>query len=585
MAFKLKFCFTLLLTTVIFMYSCKKEYSCEGCNDAGNKPPVAKAGPDRSIQIPTDSTTLDGSVSRDPDGSIVSFQWQKINGPVSSTIRNSSLAVTTVKNLTAGTYLFELKVTDNGSLTAVDTMMVLVIDPSQPNRPPVANAGPDQSISLPTNATSLDGTASSDPDNNITSYRWSMVNGPSTFNLANAQDVQSMFTSLVEGDYYVELKVTDAGNLSSSDTVKISVLGSAPPPTACNSLNRPIVPATLVPFGTLSEERDGIAVVAAGNKILFAGGFTLSGGHSSRVDIYDQSTQTWSTAELSVPRALMASVAAGDRIFFAGGETGDGTWPVSTVDIYNVSNNTWSVTQLSTAGNSIVGATVGNKVLFAGGDGGFSGTGRESRVDIYNLLTNSWSTSLLSEVKRGFHAAVTINDRVYFAGGETWPSWPGGSWGAAQKIEIYDNATGTWSSSSLSQGKMGLTGTGIDGKIYWAGGQTGWAPSLTPTCTVEIFDVNTGAKSIQYMFSPADWSIPNGQNTVVKDNKIIFYRPYFPDNNKFDIYDIINNRWSLGTLLQPIPEGASIISVNNSIYVVGGYVNGILSKSIWRLQF
>ncbi|MGE5106935.1 MAG: hypothetical protein ACM3H8_05295 [Sphingobacteriales bacterium] len=30
--------------------------------------------------------------------------------------------------------------------------------------------------------------------------------------------------------------------------------------------------------------------------------------------------------------------------------------------------------------------------------------------------------------------------------------------------------------------------------------------------------------------------------------------------------------------------GASIISVNNTIYVAGGYVNGILSNQVWKLE-
>ena len=34
----------------------------------GNKPPTANAGPDQVITLPTDSISLDGSASSDPDG-------------------------------------------------------------------------------------------------------------------------------------------------------------------------------------------------------------------------------------------------------------------------------------------------------------------------------------------------------------------------------------------------------------------------------------------------------------------------------------------------------------------------------------
>ena len=61
----LKFAVLILLLGVLIHLSCKKEYSCEGCRD-GNKPPVANAGPDQVITLPTDSVSLDGSSFQRP---------------------------------------------------------------------------------------------------------------------------------------------------------------------------------------------------------------------------------------------------------------------------------------------------------------------------------------------------------------------------------------------------------------------------------------------------------------------------------------------------------------------------------------
>ena len=61
-----------------------------------------------------------------------------------------------------------------------------------------------------------------------------------------------------------------------------------------------------------------MAVASAGNKILFAGGYS-TGSLSTRVDIFDFAANTWSTAELSSQRRRIAAVAAGNKIFFAGG--------------------------------------------------------------------------------------------------------------------------------------------------------------------------------------------------------------------------------------------------------------------------
>ena len=58
-----------VFAAIIIFYSCKKEYSCEGCAEK-NKPPIAIAGPDQVITLPTDSVSLNGSASSEIDGRI-----------------------------------------------------------------------------------------------------------------------------------------------------------------------------------------------------------------------------------------------------------------------------------------------------------------------------------------------------------------------------------------------------------------------------------------------------------------------------------------------------------------------------------
>ncbi len=41
-----------ILTAGVFVNACKKDLSCEGCNEKINKPPIALAGPDRAITLP-----------------------------------------------------------------------------------------------------------------------------------------------------------------------------------------------------------------------------------------------------------------------------------------------------------------------------------------------------------------------------------------------------------------------------------------------------------------------------------------------------------------------------------------------------
>jgi hypothetical protein len=120
-----------------------------------------------------------------------------------------------------------------------------------------------------------------------------------------------------------------------------------------------------------------------------------------------------------------------------------------------------------------------------------------------------------------------------------------------------------------------LAGITAGGNIYWA-----------QDCAVEIRNVNTLNSSISYLFkSGGAWIIDNGQNIVIKDGKLVFFRHSDAIVDKFDIYDISTKTWSVGVLAEPAPKWSTIISVNNTIYVAGGAINGILSNQVWKLEF
>jgi hypothetical protein len=217
--------FLFLLICVCSFISCKKEYSCENClnNDIVNKPPIAIAGPDMTITLPTNSILLDGSQSSDPDGTITGWQWTKISGPASFEINRVDTSITTTGLLVQGVYQFELKVTDNLGASARDTLQVTVNKAGTVKHPPVACAGPDQTITLPQNSVLLDGSCSFDPDQDIASYSWTKISGLSSYQLANANTAQTPLNNLVQGTYQFELKVTDAAGLIDKDTVNITV--------------------------------------------------------------------------------------------------------------------------------------------------------------------------------------------------------------------------------------------------------------------------------------------------------------------------------------------------------------------------
>jgi hypothetical protein len=330
-------------------------------------------------------------------------------------------------------------------------------------------------------------------------------------------------------------------------------------------------------------------LLRAGNKILFAGGYQPNSPYTrtSRVDIFDFTTNAWSTAQLSVPRSYIATAVLGSKIFFAGGYTSGN--PSSRVDIYDAATGLWSTKDLSVGRGDMVAAAAGNKILFAGGVSGFFQY--SNQVDIYDGSTDAWTTSYLSNrTPTGTvgMAATAVGNEIYIAGeGSDWDAWDFGS--ISSTINIYDVTTNTWSTSDLALARGFMAAIVVGNKIYRAGGLYK-QPEDPFTNQVEIRDVNTGSITFGCLFQPnAFFSV------VQKNNQLVFFTsdedvvpPYWygplPVNNKFDIYDITTSTWSIGVLSESI-RGASIISVNNTVYVAGGYINGVLSNKVWKLEF
>lgn len=186
---------------------------------------------------------------------------------------------------------------------------------------------------------------------------------------------------------------------------------------------------------TLTQPRGGLCAATVGTKALFAGGLTINGvsAPSSRVDIYDDSTGTWSTAELSLPRRLTseACTVVGNRVYFAGGETGVGGTYTDIVDVYDDLTGLWTVEHLSVARTTVTATSLGNTAIFASG---FSALGPDDTVDMLNVGTGKWDSTVLLSGPRNSAAAVTLGGKVFIAGGND------GSGAASTTVTIYQPA-------------------------------------------------------------------------------------------------------------------------------------------------
>jgi hypothetical protein len=92
----------------------------------------------------------------------------------------------------------------------------------QENSAPTANAGGDQTITLPTNSITLSGSGT-DTDGTIASYSWTKISGPASFSVVASSSAATDITGLIEGIYQFELRVTDDKGAIGKDTVQIKV--------------------------------------------------------------------------------------------------------------------------------------------------------------------------------------------------------------------------------------------------------------------------------------------------------------------------------------------------------------------------
>lgn len=203
------------------------------CNDAGNigsssnATPVANAGPLQNVTLVLESgkltklVTLDATGSTDGNNDPLTFKWTLTEKPAGSNAELSSntAAKPSFKADVVGVYKASLVVNDGKIDSSSSTV---VISAAISNSAPVANAGPKQNVV--TGATvSLDGTYSTDADNNQITYSWKLLQWPA---LSNAESTfektltaRPTFTADKAGDYIAQLIVNDGYTDSKPSTV------------------------------------------------------------------------------------------------------------------------------------------------------------------------------------------------------------------------------------------------------------------------------------------------------------------------------------------------------------------------------
>lgn len=199
-----------------------------------NEVPIAKAGEDRTARV-GDTIEVDGSTSVDADGDTLTYSWSLVApGSSAATLTNDNYVTTTFQPDVPGEYRVSLVVSDGLDESEPDVVIVTVGGDGGGNMPPVAAVSGPTTVEIGT-LVMLDGTQSSDPDDDGIFFDWLLEGGPegSSARLDDPLSPTPTFTPDLPGDYELSLVVTD-GN-ADSEPAPILITATAPanlPPIA-----------------------------------------------------------------------------------------------------------------------------------------------------------------------------------------------------------------------------------------------------------------------------------------------------------------------------------------------------------------
>lgn len=413
--------------------------------------PVANAGPNQNIT--TSTTTLNGSATTANGNTFINYYlWTQVSGPSTALITLPSGPVAKVSNLVTGTYVFQLKATDNNWRTSTSKVTVVVNSSAKPSSKPIARPNSKITITLPVNTATLDGTASTDSGGVITSYAWQQNTGPNSATIAAPTSVTTGISGLVAGTYTFFLTVTD--NLGATNTAADTVVvNSAPlpvtPPTVSAGSNQtiilPVSTATLTgtaagtngaTIASTSWSQTGgpstATIASVGSLVTLVTGL-IQGTYTFSVSAVDNKGQT-ASATVTV---IVNAVAATPPPTVSAGSTQTITLPANSATLTGTATGNGGATISSTQWTQ----TAGPAAATMGAAGSLS-------TSVSNLVQGTYTFTLTATDNQGKSSSSTVTITVNAAAATP----PTVSAGSVQTVTLPTNSTTLTGTATGSNG-------------------------------------------------------------------------------------------------------------------------------------
>jgi hypothetical protein len=167
--------------------------------------------------IATNSTTVFSTPVAASGETITGYLWTDVTGSGSATISSPTSQNTGITGLSVGTHTFRITVTQSDGQTAYAEVSITL------SAAPTANAGSNQTITLPTSQVTLSGSGTV-ASGQTASYLWTKISGAGTQTITGNTTLTPTVSGMTTaGDYVYQLKVTQTDSQFATSTVTITV--------------------------------------------------------------------------------------------------------------------------------------------------------------------------------------------------------------------------------------------------------------------------------------------------------------------------------------------------------------------------
>jgi N-acetylneuraminic acid mutarotase len=273
-----------------------------------------------------------------------------------------------------------------------------------------------------------------------------------------------------------------------------------------------------------------------------------------------------------------ATLLPNGKVLVAGGCTaplddcyGGHAGPTSSADLYDPQTGRWTRTGSMGTARLFQTATLlpNSKVLVAGGCGDPDCDSALASAELYDPATGTWSTTGRMSAPRGEHSATLLPDGKVLVSGGRNPS-------VLNSAELYDPATGTWTGTgAMTEPRFSFTATPLPtGKVLAVGG--GNYANDSALATAELYDPVAGTWTVTGSMSSArgDYTatlLPDGSVLVAGGSTDCIACTI----DVAEVYAPSSGSWVVtGSMHMPRADYTATLLPDGTVLVAGGQSNG-----------